>query len=59
MYWRMEEFDYVCSRCKYPDTEAIKEWQERRKKTHRARNIFRIGINKVTGKKVLFKGVEE
>ena len=59
MHWRIENSGYVCLRCGYPDTAAIVAWQKRHKATKKPRNVFRIIIDKITGKKMLMKKKEE
>ncbi len=45
---------YICPRCGYPDTEKIVVWQKRHRESQRPRRIFRIVIDRITGRKKLF-----
>ena len=60
MFFRKEIVGhYVCKRCGYPDTEKIKVWQKRHKEARKPRNVYRIVIDKLTGKKLLYTRKEE
>jgi len=58
MFFCKESKDFVCRRCGYPDTEKTVAWQKHHQETQRARKIYRIVLDRITGRKKLFMAKE-